>query len=39
LSSWWYLSFWFSHQYPVCIPLLPFVLHARSTSSSSTLSF
>jgi hypothetical protein len=23
LSSQWSLSFWFSHQYPICIPLLP----------------
>jgi hypothetical protein len=25
-SSWWFLSFWLSHQNPVCIPLFP---HAR----------
>jgi hypothetical protein len=23
LSSQWCLSFWLSHQYPICIPLLP----------------
>jgi hypothetical protein len=27
-SSQWFLSFWRSHQYPICIPPPQFVLHA-----------
>jgi hypothetical protein len=38
-SSQWSLSFWFSHQCPICIRPPPFVLHALPTSSSLTWSF
>jgi hypothetical protein len=36
LSSQWSLSFWLSLQCPICIPFLPFVLHAPPISSFLT---
>jgi hypothetical protein len=31
-SSKWYLSFWLSHQHPICIPLLPHLCYMPCTS-------
>jgi hypothetical protein len=31
-SSQWSLSFWFSHQYSICIPLLPHLWDINTTS-------
>jgi hypothetical protein len=30
LSSQWSLSYWISHQYPICIPLLPILATCRA---------
>jgi hypothetical protein len=32
LSSQWSLSFWISHQYPICISLLPHLCYMPSPS-------
>jgi hypothetical protein len=38
-SSQWFLSFWLSHQYSICITIFPtFVLHAPPISSFLTWS-
>jgi hypothetical protein len=31
-SSWWSLSSWLSHQYPICIPLLPYSCYMPCSS-------
>jgi hypothetical protein len=36
-SSQWSLSFWLSHQYPICIPLLPHSCYLPRPSHSSWL--
>jgi hypothetical protein len=35
-SSQWSLDFWLSHQYPICMPPPPIVLHTLPISSSLT---
>jgi hypothetical protein len=37
LSSQWSLSFWLTHQYPICIPLLPHLCYMPCASHPTWL--